>query len=449
MPMGLLDFWKKSQSTTEENQFFMEFFNELRNFGAKITAPTFKNFIEKGYNFNPHAYTLVSYKARQKSRVSFELFEIKNERELKNYKACSDPIEKRLLKNEALEKNEDSVLAGMLKNPNEFDTWADYMFEGSGFSDITGNSFVYGLSPAAFPDNYFSKIYQMPPQVVDIVPGDALQPVKGYSIDERFTVIGRDFIDCRSVMHLKNFNPNKKNEQGKYNWYGLSPMEPLMRPLDTSNASYQASLSLLQNGGPEGILSSGSDRIIPQDVMKKLEKAWDKKFSGAKNKGKMLKSGAKLLWQAIGMSSVDLELLDLNKANLADFARVYGVPLELLSNADSKYKNKEEAKKSVWEEVLIPELTKQRDGLNLWLTPGHSEVDGKEYFIDYNIDNIASLQIDLNVLSVRLDREWKMGLWTRNEILIMMGKEPSSNPIHDKYIYELEIPSQNGPGLTE
>ena len=441
--MGLFDFFfRKGERTIPENQFYQEFFQELRSIGAKITAPSFKAFIEKGYNFNPHAYTTVSYKARQKSRVSFELFEVKNEKALKNFKACNNPIEKRLFKNEALEKNETSALAELLKNPNEFDTWADFMFEGSGFSDITGNSFVYGLTPAGFPENYFTKIYQMPPQAVDIVPGDALQPVKGYSIDERFSLIGKDFIDCDKVMHLKNFNPNKKNNEGNFNFYGLSPMEPLLRSLDRSNESYSASLALLQNGGPAGMISPKGDRLIKPDDLKKLEKAWNAKFAGGKNKGKWLKSGVEMLWQQIGQNSTDLELLDSNKADLADFARAYGIPLELLGNADSKYKNKEEAKKSVWEEVLIPELTKLRDGLNLWLVPGHSEFDGKQYFIDYNISNIASLQADLNTLSARLLAEWAAGLWTRNQVLIMMDKEPSKNPIHDLYIYE--IPTTNG-----
>lgn len=383
---------------------------------------------------NPHAYSVVSYKARQKSRVSFELFEVKNERQLKAYKQADNIADRRRLKQEALEQNESSVLAQMLINPNEFDSWSDFMFEGSGFSDLTGNSFVYGLSPFESTPDYFTKIYQMPPQLVDIVLGDSLQPVRGYDIDNKSFLVPGEFIDCQSVMHLKNFNPDKIDKEGNHNFYGLSPMQPLLRSLDRSNESYAASLALLQNGIPAGILSSGSDRNIMPEVMKEMDRQFKSKFGGGKNKGEILKIGTQVSWQEIGMKSADMELLESNKADLADFARVYGIPLELLGNADSKYKNKEEAKKSVWEEVLIPELTKTRDGLNKWLTPGHSKFDNKNYFIDFNLDNIASLQADLDLLSKRLLAERQSGLWTANQVIIMLGKEPGTDPSLDTYI---------------
>ena len=424
MKIPFLNSWlNKKNHTTEDNQLYRALYQTLYKDSVRGYEQNVNTYINKGYVFNPHTYSVINYISRNLSQIKFSLYEVTDEKSLGQYrrhKSLNNTPEANLFKRKALNQVTGSTLSEMLERPNEFQSWNEFMFEMIGFKKLTGNSFIFGLNPEGFAPDYFTKIYNIPSHIVEIVDGEWLEPIKGYKL----TVTNDRKLDISTdkVLHQKEWNPavvdNIKSP------YGLSPLSSLTRTLHRNNESIDASLKLIQNGVPAGILSNGSERMLTSEQTDKLEKAYQRKFGGGKNKNKVLFASSQVSWQSIGMSSVEMELLESNNADLRDFARVYGVPVVLLSDTEqSTYNNINEAKKSVWQELFIPELSLIRDNLNKWLVPAHSKMDGKKYFIDYDISDVPSLQADLDILSARLLKEQSQGLWTANEVKIMLGKQ--------------------------
>jgi HK97 family phage portal protein len=403
----------------------------LINNGVEFYDDKIESYVEKGYKFNPHAYTVISFIAKSISQVPFKVYEVKDKKNLQNYiraKSMNDVTGANLYMEKSLEQVTDSKnnLLKMMKQ-------------------LTGNRYIYGL-PTAGKEGLYTKLYNMPSQAVEIISGTWKQPVLGYKLN--FTVSDEMNIPCEHVLHQKEWNPSYDTDGRSP--YGMSPMQPLLRSLQRSNESYDASLALMKNGIPAGILSNNSDLVMTPDMVDSMETAYRKKFGGGNNKNKVLFSAANVSWQEIGMKSQDMELLSSNMADLRDFCRVYHIPTMLVSDTEnSTFNNVTEAKKSVWMENFIPELDEIRDGFNSWLVPAWNEWDNKNYFIDYDLTKVPVLQVDLNLLSDRLMKEMEQGMWSPNEVRAMLGKELGKSPHLDKYILGSRFDFIDKDGMRE
>jgi HK97 family phage portal protein len=457
--MGLLDSLKgmfpnngklteKGATTDPNNQLYRALYSMLLNNNVEFYDQKIETFIEKGYMFNPHAYTVINFIARSISQVPFKVYEVKNKKNLQKYiveKSKNNVAYQNLYKEKALEEVDGGTLHKIMKHPNDNQGMAEFLFEAIGYKKLTGNRFIYGLTPSGFDKDLFTKMYNMPSQMTEIILGDWMQPVKGYKLN--LTNDRKLDIECARVLHQKEWNPQMHNGT---NPYGLSPMEPLLRSLQRSNESYDASLGLMKNGIPAGILSNNSDLVMTPDMVDKMESAYKNKFGGGKNKNKVLFSAANVSWQEIGMKSQDMELLASNMSDLRDFCRVYAIPTMLVSDTEnSTFNNVTEAKKSVWMENFIPELDQIRDGFNNWLVPAHSKKDGKEYFVDYDLTAVPVLQTDLDKLSARLMKEMEQGMWSANEVRAMLGREQGNTPHLDKFILGSRFDFIDKDGMRE
>lgn len=392
-------------------------------------------FIEKGYKWNPHAYTVVSYIARNLSQIHFYSYEVmdrKAHRDYIGYKSEGRLVEARLYQKKAMKIVEKGGLADVLRQPNSEQGWSKYMFEKIGHKKITGNAFTYGRPPAGYEKNAFRELYVAPSQLMEVVTGDWREPVKGYKLV--YSPGMKEDLDVHEIMHQKEWNPSA-DTNGSHP-LGMSPMEALIRSLQRSNQSYDANLALLVNGAPAGVLSNDSDKIMTPPQVDAQEAAFNKKWGGGVNRNKVMHAATKLSWQQIGLNAVDLQLLESNKADLGDFCRAYGIDVIIFDQDQSSYNNKLQAKKAVWEDTFIPELNAERDDLNRWLAPGWSEVHGKEYYIDFDLSNVPCLQLDYNTLSQRLQGEAKLGWWTAYDALVMLGvdADPDDQSLRRRYI---------------
>jgi len=440
--MSIFDFFKKSNEEFEtksavtdgNNVLYRALYNMLSNGVKDLYSDEYETFINKGYAFNPHAYTVINFIARSISQVPFKVYEITNEKDLSKYiqsKSKNDHAGVNLYREKALREVTKGGLVDLMKQPNENQGMAEFLFETVGYKKLTGNRYIYGLSPSGASKDLFTKIYNMPSQLTEIIQGTWMQPIKAYKLT--ITEDSRLDLPCEVVLHQKEWNPT--TDSRGISPYGLSPMQPLLRPLQRSNESYDASIALMQNGVPAGILSNNSDLIMTPEHLDQLEAAYRKKFGGGKNKNKVLFSASQVSWTDIGMKPIDMQILESNMADLRDFCRAYSIPTMLVSDTEnSTFNNVTEAKKSVWMENFIPELDQLRDGFNRWLTPAWSEFDNRNYFIDYDLTKVPVLQVDLNLLSDRLMKEMEQGMWSPNEVRSMLGKEKGSSPHLDKYV---------------
>lgn len=381
-----------------------------------------ETYIMKGYKWNPHAYTVINYLCKQASQVPFYSYEVTNRKALYDYISYKSEGRfevARMYSKKAMKIVEKGGLAQVLERPNANQGWSQYMFSKFGYRKLTGNAYTYGQTPEGYPEDVFGGLYVAPSQIITPVMGDWKKPIRGFQLNYGYAA--SDEIPFSKFLHQKEWNPEA--DQNGPSPLGQSPMEALKRSLQRSNESYDANTAMLKNGGPAGVLSNKSGRVMQPKEVEEQKKSFDKKFAGGKNVNQILHAATDLSWEAIGLSPVDLDLLESNKADLGDFCRAYGIDIIIFDQDQSSYNNKKTAKKALWEDTMIPECNLERDDLNRWLAAPWSEFDGREYYIDYDLSKIPALQIDRNELSARLREEQKLGWWTPNQCRQMMGED--------------------------
>jgi HK97 family phage portal protein len=403
-------------------------------------------FVNRGYKYNPHVYTIISWICRNLSQVEFEPYKIVDKKAHKNYlrlKNLGEYQEARIFLKKSLEEVESGGLYDVLKKPNPNQSQSEFLFEEFGYKELTGNAFTYGISPEGYSDNLFTELYNAPSPLMQIISGGYMQPVKSYALNYTFDKSLQ--IAAEKILHQKNWNPITEINSSSM-LYGMSPLEPLLRTVKRSNESVDGSLALLVNGSPPGVLSNDSDYSLNAEERKAAQELFDQRYGGGRNMNKIIQATSKVSWQQIGLSSVDLELLASDQIDQDTIAKAYGIDPIIFNPGTATYNNKLTAEKSVWQNTLIPKLKSRRDSLNRWLTPAWSEKDGVNYYIDFNTDDIPCLQADLKVLSERMLSEFACGMWSPNDMLIAQGKEPdlTNEAMSKKYLdnkfHELGLP---------
>jgi HK97 family phage portal protein len=161
------------------------------------------------------------------------------------------------------------------------------------------------------------------------------------------------------------------------------------------------------------------------------------KKTGPKNRGKMMVTSADLKWQQIGMSPVDLAIIESDKMDLRTLCNVFHVPSELFNDASNKtYSNTQEASKAIWTNAVIPALTQFRDAMNLFIAGKYGDV-----FIDYDTSVIPELQEDMERLVNQLMNAWWI---TPNEKRELMAWDSEPIPEMDMMWIPSSLVPMNG-----
>ena len=92
-----------------------------------------------------------------------------------------------------------------------------------------------------------------------------------------------------------------------------------------------------------------------------------------------------------------------------------------------------EAKKMLYNNVVVPMLTELRDGLNQWLAPLY----GEDICLDFDLSGVRELQEDFQKQAMAV--KGLAGVLTINEIRNKLGYEPSTAEGADEF---LPLPNQ-------
>jgi len=217
----------------------------------------------------------------------------------------------------------------------------------------------------------------------------------------------------------------------------LSPLQAAYRTIQRSNDAKDTSVAMLQNQGPKGILSADESNDFGPEAAGKLKEDFYNQYGTKtqagilKNAGKILIAGAKLNWINMGLSPVDLQLLESEKITLRELCNVYGVNSALFNDPDNKsYNNMKEAKKEMLTQVVLPELVALRDAFNRFFA---REI-GQGYYIDFDLTVFPELQEDMKELSAILSQSWWI---TPNEKRAAMRYDT----VEDDVMNEIFIPA--------
>jgi len=394
-------------------------------------------YISQGYQKNSTIYSIVNIITKAASTIPIMVYEKTNENDLKRYKAMtsgyvdgSTLYKSKLIKKSALVEVENSDLQKLLEMPNPTQSYATFISELVAFGLLTGNRYIYGIGPdTGINMGKIREMYVMPSQIMEIISGGIMEPVKEYSIEYN----GSYRIPADMVCHIKNFNPYYDGTGSHL--YGQSPLRAGLRSLTMNNEATTTGVKYLQNQTARGVLMSKEGDVTEVQAQQMKDK-FRKQTQGSDKAGDIIFTNKELTWLNFGLNAADLSLIEQYNASIKDLCNIYNVPVQLLNNTDSSsYNNMKEAKKALYQNAVIPELLKIRDELNRWLAPKF----GERYFIDFDFSSISELQDEADKVVDQLAKAWWITPNEKREIMDY-GVDEENELMNDYYIPSSLVP---------
>lgn len=328
------------------------------------TPRDYENFAREGYQSNVPVYRCVNLIADGCSGIPWKLYR-----------------KTRGGKREEVEEGEEGwELLDRLRRPNPEQGGASFITEVISYLMLSGNTYVEGVGPDR-PDAPPEELYALRPDRMRIVPGNAVQRIGGYV----YKVSGREK-DFRpeQVLHYKLFNPLN-------DWYGMAPIEAAAKSIDQNNSSRSWNVSLVQNSArPPGIYSM-KEGVMDEDSYLAAQAQIKEANSGPKNAGKTYLLDSAVDWKPTAYSPAEMDWTGGIKLSTREIAIAFNVPPEMVGDTEAKtHANYEQARKSFYNETILPLMDGVRDGFNNWLTPRF----GDKLYLDYDRDDIEALRED-------------------------------------------------------
>ena len=378
-------------------------------------------YIDKGYLFNPVVYSIVSFIAQKAGAIPWGVYEVKNNKALHSYKSANSyNLNTKIIKTKALVALPDHELNAIFLKPNILQGWAEFFEQVVWFKLVTGNSYIHMIGPTAgLNKGSIREMWNIPSQIIRPVAGDRMEPVRGYKY-----LASNDIILPESMIHLKYWTPEYFNGQ---NLVGLSPLRASLRLITKSNSSFDSSVGALQNQGAFGIISAEKDTDLTEEQADMIESRLREKVGGPANRGKNIVTSATLKWQQMGMSPVDLNIIESDRMDLRALCNVYHVPSELFNDAANKtYSNTKEAGSAVYTNAVLPALNQFRDAFNQYISNKYPGL-----YCDYDASMISELQDDLQMMTTALSGAWWITPEERRDIMNFPADD--TNPLLKDY----------------
>jgi HK97 family phage portal protein len=395
-------------------------------------------YINEGYRKNATVYSLVNIIAKAASSIPFQVYEKVNDNDYKRYKAMTNGTfdstilhKADFLKKKALVELYDTDLHKLLDRPNPAQSYASWVTELIAFGKLTGNRYIYGIAPETGNGaGKYKELYVLPSQIVEIISGGIMQPVKEYAIEYN----GQYKMPADCICHIKDFNPYYDGSGSHL--YGQSPLRAGLRSMTTNNEAVQTGVKYLQNQTARGVLMS-DEGDLNEVQAQQLKDKFRKNFQGADNAGDVIITPKKLSWVNFGLNASDVSLIEQYNASIKDLCNIYNVPVSLLNNTESStFNNVKEAKKALYQNCVIPELNKIADELNRWLAPKY----GEKLCIEFDYSAIPELQEETEKVVSQMSQAWWL---TPNEKRAAMsyGTDEENEILNEYYIPANLIPA--------
>lgn len=411
------------------------------------SADNKKSYLDNGYDVNDIIYSIIQL-IIEKGRVApWGVYQVKDEGALKLYNALmskksftgEDYIKARGYKKKALVPyHNDNFLTNLIDQPNEDQTFSDLFADSSIFKIALGDRMLWANRLSAGADKGKpTELSILPSHFMSILVGNTL-PLKIGKY--QFNVGGQILtIDKEDVLHDKYYNPNY-DINGSH-LLGLSPLKPAHNLTDRSNAENMIATSSYQNGGPRSIIfvdePGGFEAVQKGQQAAAIKKILtSNEYIGPENVNKLAASGYKMGAIPVGLSPVDLDIIESEKWSLRRFCNVFGaVPSQLLNDPDNKvYNNTVEGEKALTTRCVLPLLIAFRNKVNQKFQTDWG-YKGKNVFVDFDMNVYTELQEDLG-------KKWtyvKELPTTNRRKLEMMGEDAPDG--HDDFMDQILIPS--------
>lgn len=343
----------------------------------------YENFIREAYMKNVISFACIDRIAKAVSLVPWEL-----------YKHFSDGEKERDLTH---------PFNKVLNRANLDESWMMFLYGSISYLCSAGNSFVRKIAPSGGANAGIPlELWKLRPDYVTIITDKESGRKIGYTYD---TGKDKEFFEINpvtgdsEVLQLKLFHP--LNE-----CWGMSPIEPAARKIDSSNSMDEWNKNLLDNSGRPGMLFFFKDGL-DEESYQRLRRDIREKIEGPKNAGKShILEGANDA-KPYGFTPSEMDWINSNTELARSICIAWGVPGQLINLPDiSTYANYQEARTAFHEDTVIFYLRMIQSEFNAWL------FNDSETLLEFNLDDIPAMQFKRNL---RWERAQKADFLEINE----------------------------------
>lgn len=362
-------------------------------------------YIDKGYRDIPNLYAIIDLILQKSKIVPFQVYRIKDKRKHLQYKALltaartpKDYARAMLVKNSSMELVEISEMEDILLNPNPGQTTEEFFEAIDGYKLLTGNAYIWGWTPGVGANKDKPQQLHVPPAtMVTIITGDISQPVKAFKLD-----YVKEQIPSEEICHIKSWKPLTSNQSIDDQVYGMSPLTSSRRLMQKYKDADIAQGSMFQNMGPAGILSGEKDSGMQEAAAVALKDRFKQLYGGSSKAGDIAVTSAAVKWTQIGMSPVDLNIIESKEEMLGELCNIYHVPIGLFTRVNSTENNMVESRKMLITDAVIPLVEARKGALNKWLSPKF----GDGHFIEFDYTIFSEISQELDQLAETAAKMW-------------------------------------------
>lgn len=379
-----------------------------------------ETYINQGYKALPNVYSIISLILSKTTIVPVEVYKVKNKSKHLKYKSMlNDPrnYAKALkYKNESLEKIENHPLEELLLNPNNYQSFAELNWEIDGYKMLTGNSYLFHIAAGST-----NELHNIPSPCVDInVKGSPFSPELSYKVNYL-----EQTLKTEDVLHFKYWNPITSDQSPSKSFKGLSPLQSCRLLLGRYKDADITQGFMFKNQGPGGLLTGESNTDLTQEQAISLQDRFKQQHTGTHKANDIIITPSKLSWTAIGLSPVDLNILQSKRDALSEVCNVYNVPIGLLSDTNSTENNMIESRKALITDAVIPIVEARKHVYNKFLAPKF----GDDIVIEYDYSVFMEMQEDIQKQAQAANTMYWISL---NEKRSLTGYDQDPDPNMDK-----------------
>lgn len=258
----------------------------------------------------------------------------------------------------------------LFKQPNQWQDWKRFTSLAYQMNQLYGKAYIY--IPTAFgvskkyaefmlviPNNYVTPIYDYSKQMISAYLVN--MGGKSYTVLPEDMCVWNDF-----TFDLANAN----DYMG-----GQSRLFSLSDPVNIVTAAYEANHTVLTRHGMTGIISPDSANaveglVVPMsdDQKKQVQDDLHSNYGLQRNQWPLMITGRPIKYTQVGRPLRDLMINESIQNAIRQIAEAYRYPMYLLGFAGgTTFNNVGEAKKSLYSDAIIPEITGLADTLNSFL----------------------------------------------------------------------------------
>lgn len=229
---------------------------------------------------------------------------------------------------------------------------------------------------------------------------------------------------------------------------GITPLSPISAAgrdaIGLAMATQEHSSKLFANGTRLGGLLKMPGHLSDDTRRKDVVKSWNNAFGGVKNTGKtaLLEDGME--WQALGMTSEDAQIIETMQFSIADISRIFdGIPLHMLSELSKSTNNNIEHQGIGYvTHTIRPGAIRREEALERDLLFGRS---AKTHCIKFDLDGL--MRGDSVARAAFNGSMLQNGVFNRNEVRIIEGKNPSTDDGMDKFTVQVNMTTVDKVGV--